>query len=193
MAPFWFHKYRKSMCPVKWSQKTERVQWPDSFSMKQVSNKRECSKRQHLAGGCSQCFPEQQQCCVVPGLVPPEKALAFALLWWCHFGQTHAHQKPAWGHFAMLFLLLLTQTSKHTGPAAVTTALYGPVCLRLCNGHVLETGLGCCDPMLNTAASQRRRTPSVCYTRRQKTKMVDLLAPHTQHDRRERQPSRVTF
>lgn len=49
-------------------------------------------------------------------LVPPEKALAIAPLCWRHFGQTHPHQQPAWGHFTTFFLLLLTQTSKHTGP-----------------------------------------------------------------------------
>lgn len=135
------------------------------------------------------------------GLVPPEKALAIALLCWRHFGQTHPHQQPAWGHFTTFSLLLLTQTSKHTGPAAVATALYGPVCLSLCNGHscatahVLETGLGCCDDMLNTAPSQRRRTTCVCYTQRQKLKVLKRNGwpAGTSYSAKDRQPSRVTF
>lgn len=135
------------------------------------------------------------------GLVPPEKALAIAPLCWRHVGQTHPHQQPAWGHFTTFFLLLLTQTSKHTGPAAVTTALYGPVCLYLRNGHscvyahVLETGLGCSDDMLNTASSQRRRTTCVCYTQRQKIRVLKRNGwpAGTSYSAKDRQPSRVTF
>lgn len=65
----------------------------------------------------------------------------------------------------------------NTDPAAGTVALYGPVCLFLCNdhscaiAHVLETGLGCCDPVLYTVASWRTRTTCVFYTQQQSTKL----------------------
>lgn len=43
---------------------------------------------------------------------PTREGLAVTPRWSRLFGQTHAHQQPARGHFAALLLLLLTQTSK---------------------------------------------------------------------------------
>lgn len=164
----------------------------------EFSNGSECPKRQHLACGCSQHLPGHPRPSHVLSLtlwLPVNRMRRQCLirLFWSfpmtgsgtarsRAGPTREglpHQQPAWGHFTTFFLLLLTQTSKHTGPAAVTTALYGPGCLSLCNGHscahVLETGLGCCDDVLNTAWSRRRRTTCVCCTQQQKSTQKKCL------------------
>lgn len=77
---------------------------------------------------------------------------------WRKPGRHTAAELPLWSDTAAAACVRSRKQAKPAG-AAGTMALYGLVCLPLCNGHscaithLLQTALGCCDHALNTTSS----------------------------------------